>query len=186
MVTFFCFGEVASHDRLRDQTAEGACSLLCVRYRGNSGDQKIAFGSPAFCNYNWTLLLMSLFCLLAMLYSLCLLQGSLCKWRLCRKQNKYKYLRCISDVNKLGVVQLHLANVIEYNMLSVWLFKIVMMYSSLLEYHSFYYVLVVETMHQRCFYKVLADVGCANDKKYSYETSLRCCIGLPSCRFKTS
>ena len=71
MVTSFFFGEVASRDRLRDQTAEGMCSLLCVRSRGNSGDQKIAFGSPAFCNYTRRLVLIALLCLLALLYLLC-------------------------------------------------------------------------------------------------------------------
>ena len=34
-VTSFFFGEVASRFRLRDQTAEGTCSLLCVRTWGN-------------------------------------------------------------------------------------------------------------------------------------------------------
>ena len=33
-VTSFVFGEVASRFRLRDQTAEGTCSLLCVRTWG--------------------------------------------------------------------------------------------------------------------------------------------------------
>ena len=138
-VASFFFGEVASRDRLRDQTAEGMCSLLCVRSRGNSGDQKIAFGSPAFCNYSRGLVLIALLCLLALLYSLCLLQRSLCKWGLCRLDNKHKYLRRIIDVKKLWVFQLHLANVIEYSLIVVWLLQIVMMYLSLLVYNSLYY-----------------------------------------------
>ena len=67
------------------------------------------------------------------------------------------------EVTELGVVHLHLANVIEYNMICVWLFNIVMMYSSLLDCHSFCYVCFKEILHQRCFYKVLADVGYAID-----------------------
>ena len=43
------------------------------------------------------------------------------------------------DVKKFGVVQLHVTNVIEYRMMCVWLFKIVMMFSSLLDYQLFYY-----------------------------------------------
>ena len=180
MVTSWFFGEVASRDRLRDQTAEGMCSLLCVRSRGNSGDQKIAFGSPAFCNYSLGLVLIYLLCLLAMLYPLCLLQRSLCNWRLCKLENQPQYLRCIYDVKKLWVFQLHLANLIEYRKIFVWLFKIVMMYLSLLDYHSFYDG-VLETMHQRCFFKVLADVGYANARQLCIHKKRVCDVAL-ACR----
>ena len=123
IVTSFFFEEVASRDRLRDQTAEVTCSLLCVRSRGNSGDQKMAFGSPAFCNYSRGLVLIVLLGLLALLYLLCLLRKSLCKCCLRSLEIKHEYLLCIVDMMKLRVFQLQLANVIECNCIFVGLFK---------------------------------------------------------------
>ena len=59
-------------------------------------------------------------------------------------------------------------------------FKIVMMYLSLLDYHSCYYGFL-ETMHQRCFYKVLADVGYANDTQLVIHKKRVCDVAL-ACR----
>ena len=124
--------------------------------------------------------LIALLCLLALLYSLCLLQRCLCKWGLCRLEIQHTYSRCIFDVKKLWVFQFHLANVIEYRWIFVWLFNIVMMYLSLLDYHSFYYGFL-ETINRRCFYKVLADVGYANDRKLCIHKKRVCDVAL-ACR----
>ena len=56
----------------------------------------------------------------------------------------------------------------------------VMMYVSFLDYHSFYYGFL-ETMHQRCFYEVLADVGYANDRKLGIHKKRVCDVAL-ACR----
>ena len=80
----------------------------------------------------------------------------------------------------MWVFQFHLANVIEYSLIFVWFFKIVMMYLSLLDSHSFYYGFL-ETMHQRCFYKVLADVGYASDRKLGIHKKRVCDVAL-ACR----
>ena len=81
---------------------------------------------------------------------------------------------------KLGVFQLQLANVIEYSCIFVWLFKLVMMYLSFRDYHSFYFCFL-GTVHQRCFCKVLADVGYENYRKVGIHNKRVCDVAL-ACR----
>ena len=176
MVTSFFLGEVASCYGCTTKQP-GYLQHTVGEVSGKLVHQTIAFGSPAFCNYSYDLILIVLLCLLAVLYWICFLQRCHCKWGVCKREIKRTCLMCILYGERFGVYQLQFVNVIEYSWIFEWLFNIAMMYLSLLDYY-WCYDGVLESTHERFVSKVLADVGYADDRKVCIHKRRVCDVAL--------